>query len=145
MNLDATSYGPLIKLVIALAVLAVLVLVVVFVALPLINARVSSGQPLFGNSPAVEPAKQTASPLNPILTNEVKTVQFGDFQRFFCQINTGDRGAGSSHAFCKDATTTSDIEHRFACEAARQIHDPVQPQWIDRVQGLEFAVRIPPA
>ena len=59
MNLDATSYGPLIKLVIALAVLAALVLVVVFVALPLINARVSSGQPLFGNSPAVEPAKQT--------------------------------------------------------------------------------------
>ena len=78
MNLDATSYGPLIKLVIALAVLAALVLVVVFVALPLINARVSSGQPLFGNSPAVEPAKQTASPLNPILTNEVKTVQFGE-------------------------------------------------------------------
>ena len=78
MNLDATSYGPLIKLVIALAVLAVLVLVVVFVALPLVNARVSSGQPLFGNSPAVEPAKQTASPLNPILTNEVKTVQFGE-------------------------------------------------------------------
>ena len=78
MNLDATSYGPLIKLVIELAVLAVLVLVVVFVALPLVNARVSSGQPLFGNSPAVEPAKQTASPLNPILTNEVKTVQFGE-------------------------------------------------------------------
>ena len=78
MNLDATSYGPLIKLVIALAVLAVLVLIVVFVAMPLLNARISSGQPLFGNAPAAEPAKQTASPLNPILTNEVKTVQFGE-------------------------------------------------------------------
>ena len=78
MNLDATSYGPLIKLVIALAVLAALVLIVVFVAMPLVNARISSGQPLFGDAPAAEPAKQTASPLNPILTNAVKTVQFGE-------------------------------------------------------------------
>ena len=78
MNLDATNYGPLIKLVIMLGVLAVLVLVVVFVAMPLINARISSGQPLFGNSAAPVTAKQTASPLNPILTNEVKTVQFGE-------------------------------------------------------------------
>ncbi len=78
MNLDATSYGPLIKLVIALCVLAVLVLLVVFVAMPLINARINSGAPLFGNAAATEPARQTASPLNPILTNEVKTVQFGE-------------------------------------------------------------------
>lgn len=78
MNLDATSYGPLIKLVVALAVLAALVLVVVFVAMPLINARITSGQPLLGNAPAAEPAKQTVSPLNPILINEVKTVQFGE-------------------------------------------------------------------
>ena len=78
MNLDATSYGPLIKLVIALCVLAVLVLLVVFVAMPLINARINSGAPLFGDAAATEPARQTASPLNPILTNEVKTVQFGE-------------------------------------------------------------------
>ena len=78
VNLDATSYGPLIKLVIALCVLAALVLIVVFVAMPLVNARIQSGASLFGNTPAVEPAKQTSSPLNPILTNEVKTVQFGE-------------------------------------------------------------------
>lgn len=78
MNLDATSYGPLIKLLIALAVLAALVLIVVLVAMPLINARISSGVPLFGSAPAVETAKQTASPINAILTNEVKTVQFGE-------------------------------------------------------------------
>ena len=78
MNLDATSYGPLIKLIIALCVLAALVLVVVFVAMPLINARISSGQPLFGKDVAPVTAKQTASPQNPILTNEIKTVQFGE-------------------------------------------------------------------
>jgi hypothetical protein len=78
MNLDATSYGPLIKLVIALAVLAVLVLLVVFVAMPLVNARLTSGQPLFGKAPQTETVQQTASPLNPILTNEVKTVQYGE-------------------------------------------------------------------
>ena len=79
VNLDATSYGPLIKLVIALCVLAALVLIVVFVAMPLVNARIQSGAPLFGAaSPATEPAKKTASPQNPILTNEVKTVQFGE-------------------------------------------------------------------
>ncbi|MEN6637389.1 MAG: hypothetical protein ABFC56_16180 [Clostridiaceae bacterium] len=78
VNLDATSYGPLIKLVIALCVLAALVLIVVFVAMPLVNARIQSGASLFGSTPAVEPAKQTDSPLNPILTNEVRTVQFGE-------------------------------------------------------------------
>jgi len=78
VNLDATSYGPLIKLVIALCVLAALVLLVVFVAMPLVNARIQSGAPLFGSAPAIEPAKQTDSPQNAILTNEVKTVQFGE-------------------------------------------------------------------
>lgn len=77
MNLDATSYGPLIKIVIALAVLAAIVLIAVFVAIPLVNARLSSGTPLFASTPKAEAVRQTASPLNPILTNEVKTVQFG--------------------------------------------------------------------
>ena len=77
MNLDATSYGPAIKLVIALAVLAALVLLVVFVAMPLVNARIRSGAPLFGSTPQAETAKQTAAPLHPVLTNEVGTVQFG--------------------------------------------------------------------
>ena len=77
MNLDATSYGPLIKLVIALAVLAAIVLIAVFVAVPLITARVSAGS-LNGETPSTETVKQTASPVNAILTNEVKTVQFGE-------------------------------------------------------------------
>jgi len=77
MNLDATSYGPLIKLVIALAVLAAIVLIAVFVAVPLITARVNAGS-LNGETPSTETVKQTASPVNAILTNEVKTVQFGE-------------------------------------------------------------------
>ncbi len=71
-NLDATSYGPLIKLVIALGVLAAVVLVVVFVALPLINAR------LGGAAAETQTAWQAPASLNPILTNEVKTVQYGE-------------------------------------------------------------------
>lgn len=79
VNLDATSYGPMMKLIIALCVLAALVLIVVFVAMPFINARVQSGVSLFGSAaPVVETVKQTAAPQNPILTNEVKTVQFGE-------------------------------------------------------------------
>ena len=79
VNLDATSYGPLIKLVIALCVLAAIVLIAVFVVMPFVNARIQSGAPLFGTATSTtEPAKQTASPLNPILTREVKTVQFGE-------------------------------------------------------------------
>jgi len=77
MNLDATSYGPLIKLVIALAVLAAIVLIAVFVVVPLINARAGAGS-LNGETPSAETVKQTASPVNAILTNEVKTVQFGE-------------------------------------------------------------------
>ncbi len=78
VNLDATSYGPLIKLLIALVVLAVLVLVVVFVAMPLLQARAGAGAPIVGASSTQDTAKQPVSPLNPILTNEVKTVQFGE-------------------------------------------------------------------
>ena len=79
VNLDATSYGPLIKLIIALCVLAALVLLVVFVAMPFINARIESGAPLFGSAaPATEPAGKTSAPQNAILTREVKTVQFGE-------------------------------------------------------------------
>jgi hypothetical protein len=77
VNLDATSYGPLIKLVIALVVLAALVLVAVFVVMPLLAARVSEA-PQSSNAPALSTVKQTASPVNPILTNEVKTVLFGE-------------------------------------------------------------------
>lgn len=78
VNLDATSYGPLMKLIIALFVLALIVLVIVFVVVPLVQARVSTGAPIVGSAPVQETAKQPTSPLNPILTNEVKTVQFGE-------------------------------------------------------------------
>ena len=78
VNLDATSYGPLIKLIIALCVLAVLVLIAVFVVMPLLNARAQSGAQPFGNAPAAETAGKTAYTVHPVLTNEVKTVQFGE-------------------------------------------------------------------
>ncbi len=78
LNLDATSFGPVLKLIVALALLAVFVLLIVFVAVPLVSAKINSGTPLFGSTPTIETAKATAKPMNPILTNEVATVQYGE-------------------------------------------------------------------
>ncbi|NLI53241.1 MAG: hypothetical protein GX417_02840 [Clostridiales bacterium] len=78
LNLDATSFGPLLKLAVAVLLLAAFVLLIVFVAVPLVTARLESGVPLFGATPAVEAAKATEKPVNPILLNEVETVQFGE-------------------------------------------------------------------
>jgi hypothetical protein len=77
-DLDATRFGPVLKLAGAIALLAAIVLLAVFVVIPAVTARLNSGAPLFGSTPAVSTVKQTAQPLNPILINEVKTVQFGE-------------------------------------------------------------------
>lgn len=76
-NLDATSYGPAMKLIITLLVLLAFVLLAAFVFVPFVAGRLESGAPLFGATPAAEAAEQTAPPVNPILTNQVETVQFG--------------------------------------------------------------------
>ena len=78
LNLDATSFGPALKLAIALVLLAALALLIAFVAVPLISARIESGAPLIGGAPTVTVKQPTAAPVNPILTNEVKTVQYGE-------------------------------------------------------------------
>jgi len=77
-NLDATSYGPALKLVLALFLLAALVLLTIYVLVPYIMERVESGASLFSEEPTETAAQETAEPVNPILTNTVKTVQFGD-------------------------------------------------------------------
>jgi hypothetical protein len=76
-NLDATSYGPALKLVLALALLAAFVLLTIYVIVPYIMERIESGESLFSEAPAATAAQETAVPVNPILTNSVKTVQFG--------------------------------------------------------------------
>ena len=76
-NLDATSYGPALKLVLALVLLAAFVLLTIYVIVPYIIERVESGESLFSEEPAVTAVQETAAPVNPILTNAVKTVQFG--------------------------------------------------------------------
>ena len=76
-NLDATSFGPTLKLVVALLLLAAFALLTIFVIVPFVSARLSSGDPLFGATPAAETAKETAPPINPMLLNQVKTVQYG--------------------------------------------------------------------
>ncbi len=76
-NLDATSFGPALKLALALVLLAAFVLLTIYVIVPFITARVQSGEPLFSNEPT-QSAVETAPPKNPILTNTVKTVQYGE-------------------------------------------------------------------
>jgi hypothetical protein len=65
------------KLIITLLVLLAFVLLAAFVLVPFVAGRLESGAPLFGATPAAEAAEQTAPPVNPILTNQVETVQFG--------------------------------------------------------------------
>lgn len=79
LNLDATSFGPALKLIVTLFLLVAFVLLVVFGLVPFIKVRLSSGAPLFGGgTPTAQTAKETTAPINPILTNEVKTVQYGE-------------------------------------------------------------------
>ena len=79
LNLDATSFGPALKLVVALFLFVAFVLLVVFGVVPYVKTKLTSGAPLFGGTtPASQTANVTAAPFNPILTNEVKTVQYGE-------------------------------------------------------------------
>ena len=77
-NLDATRFGPLLKLAGAIVLLAAVVLLAVFVVVPAVKARLDSGVPLFGSTPAVTSTEETAALRNPIFTGEVKTVAFGE-------------------------------------------------------------------
>lgn len=76
-NLDATSFGPALKLAVALLILAVFAVLTVFVLMPFLSQRLQNGDSLFDETPASETAKETAPPINPMLINQVKTVQFG--------------------------------------------------------------------
>jgi len=77
-NLDATSYGPALKLVLALVLLAAFVLLTIYVIVPYIMERIENGGSLLSEEPAETAAQETAAPVNPILTNTVGTVQFGE-------------------------------------------------------------------
>lgn len=76
-NLDATSFGPALKLVVALLLLAVFAVLTVSVLMPFLTQRLQSGDSLFDETITSETAKETAPPINPMLINQVKTVQYG--------------------------------------------------------------------
>lgn len=76
-NLDATSFGPALKLVIALILLAGLVLLTVYVVVPFLTERLQNGGSLFSKAQE-ETIVETPAPTNPILANQVKTVQYGE-------------------------------------------------------------------
>lgn len=78
-NLDATSYGPALKLALALLLLAGFVLLTIFVLVPFLTARFQSGAPLFSKSePTAQAAEVTTAPKDPLLTGEVQMVQYGE-------------------------------------------------------------------
>ncbi|MEN6563548.1 MAG: hypothetical protein ABFD11_08380 [Christensenella sp.] len=76
-NLDATSFGPALKLVLVLLLLAAFALLTIFVLVPFVSQRLTNGYSLFGETPKAEQASETAPPINPMLLNQVKTVQYG--------------------------------------------------------------------
>jgi len=53
-------------------------------------------------------------------------------------------GAALGHAFRQDAATATDIQHFFTLQTGTSI-DVIQPQRINFMQRLEFAMGIPPA
>jgi hypothetical protein len=76
-NLDATSFGPALKLVIALLLLSGLVLLTVYVVVPFLTEKLQNGGSLFSKETETA-VVETPAPTNPILANQVKTVQYGE-------------------------------------------------------------------
>ena len=76
-NLDATSFGPALKLVVALLLFAGLVLLTVYTVVPFLTEKLQNGGSLFSKETETA-VVETPAPTNPILANQVKTVQYGE-------------------------------------------------------------------
>ncbi len=77
-NLDSTAVGPALKLAAALLAVGVLALMTIFVFVPLLSEWLQEGGPLFSDETAAAMPTATVEPANPILSNPVGTVQFGE-------------------------------------------------------------------
>ena len=78
-NLDATSYGPALKLALSLLLLAGFVLLTIYGIVPFLTTRLQSGAPLFGKGePTAQLTQATDAPKDPLLTGTVQTVQYGE-------------------------------------------------------------------
>lgn len=71
-------------------------------------------------------------------------VQPGDAERLLREIDSRDFGPADRHTLGKQAAAAANIEDALARQADGSVY-PVEAQWIDVVQRLELAVRIPPA
>ncbi|MCY1416123.1 hypothetical protein D9M71_316240 [compost metagenome] len=74
----------------------------------------------------------------------LQLMQLRHGQGRFAHVDAGDGGAALGHGFAEDAAATADVEHLLAGQLDALI-DPVDPQGVDVVQGLEFAFAVPPA
>ena len=66
------------------------------------------------------------------------------FERLVADVDTRDSGARDRHGLGKEASAAPHIQDTFAFQSCYAV-DVAQPQGIDVMQRLEFAVRIPPA
>ena len=74
----------------------------------------------------------------------LELVQARNRQRAFGHIDSGHRGPGLCERLGQNAAAASDVDHPGAVQID-VLPNPVEPQWIDLVQGTEFAFRVPPA
>ena len=68
----------------------------------------------------------------------------GNCQWLFSHVETRDGCSSGGHCFGQNATTAANIEN-LATVKVCVFANPVEPQWIDFVQGSKFSVGIPPA
>ena len=70
-------------------------------------------------------------------------MKFGDFKRFFRQIDAGDGGATPGQTFGQNAAAAAYIQNGLAIQAGQTVN-VVQTQRVDFVQGFEFAIGVSP-
>src|SRR3712207_828723 len=66
-----------------------------------------------------------------------------DLEGLFRKVDAGHLRACRGHGFAQDAAAAADIEHVLAAQA-REAIDIAEPQRVDFVERLEFALRVPP-
>ena len=74
----------------------------------------------------------------------LQLMQLCDRQRRFAHVDAHHRGAALGHGFAENAATAAHVED-FLAGQVDPLVDPVDPQRVDVVQGLELAFAVPPA
>src|SRR5688572_26723631 len=71
-------------------------------------------------------------------------MQLRHLERFVREVYSRHTRTAGSHGFAQDPSATADVHDAFPSQASDFL-DVAQPQWIDIVKRLEFALGVPPA